>query len=125
MNGVLALPTINIPPGATVRLSGWDFASAMRISPADAACARAVNNVTQAASCRERKLGIVKSPPSYGPRRIDRNRYTRARTSRPKDYVYATPSSIHVEPGCAGSRVAQYPEATFHIGQFHPLLNRA
>ena len=26
-NGILALPTITIPPGAPVKLSGWDFAS--------------------------------------------------------------------------------------------------
>src|ERR1700691_1292496 len=62
MNGVLALPTMSVPPGATVKLSGWDLSSTIRISAADAACIRPANNATQAASRRERKLGIVKSP---------------------------------------------------------------
>src|ERR1700730_7704156 len=69
MNGVLALPTISIPPGATVKLSGWDFASAMRISAADAVCARAVNNKAPEASHRVFKLCIVNSPRFSVPRR--------------------------------------------------------
>src|ERR1700722_14707598 len=62
MNGVLALPTISVPPGATVKLSGWDLSSTIRISAADAACARPVNNATQAANRSALNLGIVQSP---------------------------------------------------------------
>src|SRR5579859_4327125 len=62
MNGVLALPTIRTPPGATVKLSGWDLSSTIRISAADAACARPDNNAMQAAMYLRLNLGIVKSP---------------------------------------------------------------
>src|SRR5271170_1320610 len=59
MNGVLALPTKSVPPGATVKLSGWDFASTIRISAPDAACARPTDNAMQTASRRALNLGIV------------------------------------------------------------------
>ena len=47
--GELALPTISTPPGATVILSGWDLASPIRISAADAACVRPTATATHAA----------------------------------------------------------------------------
>jgi hypothetical protein len=50
MNGVLALPTISVPSGATVKLSGCDFASPIRISAADADCARPIENAMHTAS---------------------------------------------------------------------------
>src|ERR1700683_1041886 len=76
MKGVLALPTISTPPGATVKLSGWDFASTIRTSAADAACTRPVNNATQAASRSARNLGIGQISSLFGlPCRTDTNRY--------------------------------------------------
>jgi hypothetical protein len=45
-----------------IKLSGWDFASTIGISAADAACARPANNSPQAESRRVLKLGTVKSP---------------------------------------------------------------
>src|ERR1700685_2461565 len=76
MNGVLALPAISIPPGATVKLSGWDLSSTIRMSAADAACTRPVNNATQAASRSARNLGIGQISSLFGlPCRTDTNRY--------------------------------------------------
>src|SRR3954452_15099594 len=60
-NGVLALPTINTPPGATVRLSGCDVASAIRISAPNAALAKP-NVRTIEAARRAFKRPIIKSP---------------------------------------------------------------
>jgi hypothetical protein len=47
-----------MPPGAIVKLSGWDLASTIRISAADAVCAKPVNNAMQAANRRALKLDI-------------------------------------------------------------------
>src|SRR5258708_2394748 len=61
-NGELALPTISTPPGATVILSGCDFASAIRISAADAACATLMSRAMQVARRRAFERHIVRSP---------------------------------------------------------------
>jgi hypothetical protein len=60
-NGLLALPTIRVPPGATVKLSGWDFSSTIRISAAEAACAKPINRTAQPANRSALKLNIVGS----------------------------------------------------------------
>src|SRR6267154_885057 len=59
MNGVLALPTNRIPPGAIVKISGWDLSSIIRTSEADAACTRPVKIAMQAANRNALNLGIV------------------------------------------------------------------
>jgi hypothetical protein len=61
-NGELALPTISTPPGAMVKLSGSDFASAIRISAANVACTKLMMRTTHAARYREYEIGIVRSP---------------------------------------------------------------
>ena len=58
--GVLALPTISTPPGATVKLSGDDFASTIRISAADAACAQPATTAKHTARRRAFEISIVK-----------------------------------------------------------------
>src|SRR6185369_14090622 len=57
--GELALPTMSTPPGATVKLSGCDFASAIKISAADAPCARHATRAMQTARCRTLEIGMV------------------------------------------------------------------
>src|SRR3954466_9743167 len=58
-NGVLALPTISTPPGATVRLSGLDLASPIRMSAADAACAQPATIARETTRYRHFETGIV------------------------------------------------------------------
>jgi hypothetical protein len=61
-NGELALPTISTPPGATVKLSGCDFAFAIRMSSAGAAWTKLTTRATETARRRAFGLDIVKSP---------------------------------------------------------------
>src|ERR1700733_2131394 len=61
-NGELALPTISTPPGATVKLSGCDFAFSIRLSSAEAAWTKLMTRATETARRRTFSLDIVKSP---------------------------------------------------------------
>jgi hypothetical protein len=60
-NGELALPTISTPPGATVKLSGCDFASAIRSSAANVACAKVKMRTAQDARYQLRLIHMVES----------------------------------------------------------------
>jgi hypothetical protein len=59
---VLALPTISTPPGATVKLSGCDFASPIKISAAHANLATLATKAVQTANRRAVEMVILESP---------------------------------------------------------------
>src|SRR5215813_11441686 len=61
-NGELALPTMSTPPGATVRLSGCDFASPIKISAANTVSAKPAIKVTQKERRRMFAMCIVNLP---------------------------------------------------------------
>lgn len=60
--GELALPTIRTPPGAMVKLSGCDFASAIKMSVANAACAKLTIRAAHNTRRRACEIDICRIP---------------------------------------------------------------